>query len=120
MARLARVVVANLPHHVTQRGNARQSILRTDRQECRKTSRLSPIAVHAVERAMGAEGTFVAIHNRVSQSVPHLYVHVVPRRKGDGMHGFFWPRQKYPDPSTEREVAEAIRAVLAASQTSKP
>ncbi|HVB98277.1 MAG TPA: HIT family protein [Candidatus Dormibacteraeota bacterium] len=74
----------------------------------------------AVETAMGAEGTFVAINNRVSQSVPHLHVHVVPRRKGDGMRGFFWPRQKYPDASAERGVAEAIRAALAASQTSKP
>ena len=49
----------------------------------------------AVEQAMGADGTFVAINNRVSQSVPHLHVHIVPRRKKDGLRGFFWPRQKY-------------------------
>src|SRR5262249_23566634 len=51
----------------------------------------------AQERALGAEGSFVAINNRVSQSVPHLHVHVVPRRKKDGLRGFFWPRAKYKD-----------------------
>src|SRR5262245_41646629 len=49
----------------------------------------------AVERGLGADGTFVAMNNRVSQSVPHLHVHVVPRRKKDGLKGFFWPRTKY-------------------------
>lgn len=48
-----------------------------------------------VESAMEAEGTFIAINNRISQSVPHLHVHIVPRRKGDGLRGFFWPRTKY-------------------------
>ena len=48
-----------------------------------------------VETAMEAEGTFVAMNNRVSQSVPHLHVHVVPRRRKDGLKGFFWPRTKY-------------------------
>ena len=50
---------------------------------------------HAVQVAMGAEGTFVALNNKVSQSVPHLHVHVVPRRRKDGLRGFFWPRHKY-------------------------
>jgi len=54
------------------------------------------IISRAVESAMEAEGTFVAMNNRVSQSVPHLHVHVVPRKKGDGLKGFFWPRTKYP------------------------
>ncbi len=67
----------------------------------------------AVERAMNAEGTFVALNNRVSQSVPHLHVHVVPRRKGDGLRGFFWPRSKYPDAAAERKVAAAIRTAMA-------
>ena len=67
----------------------------------------------AVERAMKAEGTFVAINNRVSESVPHLHVHVVPRRKGDGLRGFFWPRTKYPDAAAEQKVAAAIRAAMA-------
>jgi histidine triad (HIT) family protein len=48
----------------------------------------------AVESAMGAEGSFVAMNNVVSQSVPHLHIHIVPRKKGDGLRGFFWPRQK--------------------------
>ena len=51
----------------------------------------------ALGEALGAEGTFVAVNNVVSQSVPHLHVHVVPRTKGDGLRGFFWPRTKYAD-----------------------
>lgn len=51
----------------------------------------------AVPAALGAQGTFVAMNNIVSQSVPHLHVHVVPRTKGDGLRGFFWPRRKYRD-----------------------
>ena len=61
----------------------------------------------AVERGMAAEGTFVAVNNRVSQSVPHLHTHVVPRTKGDGLRGFFWPRQKYA--SDEEMAATAAR-----------
>lgn len=68
----------------------------------------------AVERAFEAEGTFVAINNKVSQSVPHLHVHVVPRRKGDGLRGFFWPRTKYPDDAAMAETAERIRRTLGA------
>ena len=63
---------------------------------------------NAVERAMQAEGSFVAINNRVSQSVPHLHVHIVPRKKGDGLRGFFWPRQKYRDEEQMRQVQSAI------------
>jgi len=66
----------------------------------------------AVERGMQAEGTFVAINNRVSQSVPHLHVHIVPRKKGDGLRGFFWPRQKYRDEEQMRSVQAAIKAAL--------
>jgi histidine triad (HIT) family protein len=62
-----------------------------------------------VERGMEAEGTFVAINNRVSQSVPHLHVHVVPRRKKDGLRGFFWPRQAYKDEAEMKGAQEAIR-----------
>ncbi|WP_425309337.1 HIT family protein [Ammonicoccus fulvus] len=51
----------------------------------------------ALEDALGCTGTFVAVNNKVSQSVPHLHVHVVPRTKGDGLRGFFWPRVKYAD-----------------------
>lgn len=55
------------------------------------------LTARAIEEGLGAEGTFVAINNRVSQSVPHLHIHVVPRRRGDGIKGFFWPREKYRD-----------------------
>ncbi len=67
----------------------------------------------AVETAMSAEGSFVAINNRVSQSVPHLHVHIVPRRKGDGLRGFFWPRSKYSNEEEAAQTAEAIRKALA-------
>jgi len=62
----------------------------------------------AVEKGMAAEGSFVAINNRVSQSVPHLHIHIVPRRKGDGLKGFFWPRRPYPGPEAAREAQQAI------------
>ena len=66
----------------------------------------------AVEAGMGADGTFVAINNRVSQSVPHLHVHVVPRRRKDGLRGFFWPRQKYESDEAMEAAADAVRAAL--------
>jgi len=66
----------------------------------------------AVEKAMDAEGTFVAINNRVSQSVPHLHVHVVPRRKKDGLRGFFWPRQAHPDEKAMQAAQKAIREAM--------
>jgi histidine triad (HIT) family protein len=66
----------------------------------------------AVQSAMGAEGTFVAMNNRVSQSVPHLHVHVVPRRRKDGLKGFFWPRTKYKSFDEMVEVANRIASKL--------
>jgi histidine triad (HIT) family protein len=63
----------------------------------------------AVTAAMDADGTFVAVNNKVSQSVPHLHVHVVPRRRGDGLRGFFWPRRRYEDEAEMAAVAAAIR-----------
>lgn len=66
----------------------------------------------AVESAMDGDGTFVAINNRVSQSVPHLHVHVVPRRRKDGLRGFFWPRQPYAGDEERAAVAKRIRAAL--------
>lgn len=68
------------------------------------------LLARAVETALGAEGSFVAVNNRVSQSVRHLHVHVVPRRKGDGLKGFFWPRHPYPDEETAARVQEELRA----------
>ena len=67
----------------------------------------------AVESAMAAQGTFVAMNNRVSQSVPHLHVHIVPRRKGDGLKGFFWPRTKYKSVEEQTAVQHAIESSIA-------
>ena len=66
----------------------------------------------AVRRAIGSEGTFVALNNRVSQSVPHLHVHIVPRNRKDGLRGFFWPRNPYEDEAHMAAVAAAIRKEL--------
>ena len=74
------------------------------------------LLARAVELAMEAEGSFVAMNNRVSQSVPHLHVHIVPRRKKDGLKGFFWPRNKYESPGHVVEVQESIKSAIAAIQ----
>ena len=66
----------------------------------------------AVERGLAAEGTFVAMNNHVSQSVPHLHVHVVPRRKKDGLKGFFWPRTKYASDAEAESTRDRILAAL--------
>jgi histidine triad (HIT) family protein len=65
----------------------------------------------ALGEALGAQGTFVAMNNVVSQSVPHLHLHVVPRTRKDGLRGFFWPRTKYADGEMER-YADRIAAAL--------
>jgi histidine triad (HIT) family protein len=66
----------------------------------------------AVESGLEADGTFVAINNRVSQSVPHLHVHIVPRRRKDGLRGFFWPRTKYAGEDEMTEYATRIRSAV--------
>jgi histidine triad (HIT) family protein len=66
----------------------------------------------AVQATMGAAGTFVALNNTISQSVPHLHVHVVPRNRGDGLRGFFWPRTTYRDDAHASGVAASIRVAL--------
>jgi histidine triad (HIT) family protein len=68
--------------------------------------------VRAVQRALEAHGTFVAMNNIVSQSVPHLHVHVVPRRRKDGLRGFFWPRLRYASEEEAVEMAARIRAAF--------
>ncbi len=68
------------------------------------------LATAAVE-GLGAQGSFVAMNNTVSQSVPHLHLHVVPRTKGDGLRGFFWPRTKYADGEAE-DYAARLREAL--------
>ena len=72
----------------------------------------------ALEQAMAADGTFIAINNKVSQSVPHLHVHIVPRKRKDGLRGFFWPRQKYESDEQMREVRDRIRAAVKREQDS--
>ena len=72
------------------------------------TQRLS----RAVETGMKADGFFIAVNNRISQSVPHVHVHVVPRRKKDGLKGFFWPRYKYQGEEEMIRTREAIVAAL--------
>ncbi|MDP9799398.1 histidine triad (HIT) family protein [Catenuloplanes nepalensis] len=66
----------------------------------------------AVEAGLGAGGTFVAMNNRVSQSVPHLHAHVVPRTRGDGLRGFFWPRTRYSSPDEAAAYADKIKDAL--------
>jgi histidine triad (HIT) family protein len=66
----------------------------------------------AVQIAMKAQGIFIAMNNVVSQSIPHLHVHIVPRNKGDGLKGFFWPRQKYRDAQHMLETQEKIKRFL--------
>ena len=68
----------------------------------------------AIPEAMGKPGSFVALNNVVSQSVPHLHVHVVPRKPKDGLRGFFWPRSKYSSEEQMREVAASVRAAVEA------
>ena len=70
------------------------------------------LLARAVESGLEAEGTFVAMNNRVSQSVPHLHVHVVPRRRKDGLKGFFWPRTKYKDEDEMKVVQKKIASAL--------
>ena len=72
------------------------------------------LLARAMEEGLGADGSFVAINNRVSQSVPHLHVHVVPRRFKDGLRGFFWPRHKYESDAQAAEVAARLRETVAA------
>lgn len=69
----------------------------------------------AMPEAMSGDGTFVAVNNKVSQSVPHLHVHVIPRKFKDGLRGFFWPRQKYDDEAHAQAVAAAIRKAVEAA-----
>jgi len=68
----------------------------------------------AVMKGMKAEGVFVAVNNHVSQSVPHFHVHMVPRKKGDGLKGFFWPRRAYKDVEEMEAASHAVRGAIAA------
>jgi histidine triad (HIT) family protein len=70
------------------------------------------LLTRAVEMALEAEGSFVAMNNRVSQSVPHFHVHIVPRRRKDGLKGFFWPRNKYASEAEIVEVQKRIQSTI--------
>ena len=86
------------------------------------TALLTPLMVNAqilaraVERGLEAHGSFVAINNRISQSVPHLHIHVVPRRRKDGLKGFFWPRQPYKDEASIVAVQRTLQQAIAQMQ----
>ncbi len=70
------------------------------------------LLVCAMEQGLQAEGTFVAINNRISQSVPHVHIHIVPRHKKDGLKGFFWPRQRYQDEATILSIQHILRTTI--------
>ncbi len=84
------------------------------------TMTLLQVITRAVEAAVGAEGSHIAINNRVSQSVPHLHIHVVPRRRKDGLKGFFWPRKPYKDDEEMKAVREAIEREIRTLRDSDP
>ena len=71
----------------------------------------------AIEEGLQADGTFIAINNRVSQSVPHLHIHLVPRHRNDGLRGFFWPRQRYKDEAALLQMQETFRSAIARIQS---
>jgi histidine triad (HIT) family protein len=71
------------------------------------------LLARAMEQGLQAEGTFIAINNRISQSVPHLHIHIVPRHKKDGLKGFFWPRQHYQDETAILNIQSTIRTTVA-------
>jgi histidine triad (HIT) family protein len=77
------------------------------------------LLARAMEMGLGAEGSFVAVNNRISQSVPHLHVHVVPRRRQDGLRGFFWPRQRYASDAETAKVQALLREAISALRESK-
>lgn len=72
------------------------------------------IVAKAIEDGLEAQGSLIAINNKVSQSVPHLHVHVIPRRRGDGLKGFFWPRRPYRDKEEMAATRDKLRAAISA------
>jgi histidine triad (HIT) family protein len=77
------------------------------------------LLAQAVEEGLKADGSFVAINNRVSQSVPHVHIHIVPRHNKDGLKGFFWPRQRYKDQEEILRVQKTLRSAVAGLQFGK-
>lgn len=70
------------------------------------------LLARAMEKGLKAEGSFVAVNNRISQSVPHLHVHIIPRRKGDGLHGFFWPRYSYKNKAEILKIQNTLKSTI--------
>jgi histidine triad (HIT) family protein len=77
------------------------------------------LLARAVETAMQAEGTFVAMNNKISQSVPHLHVHIVPRRRKDGLRGFFWPRKRYGSAAEMKAAGRSVREAVEQVRSSR-
>ena len=75
------------------------------------------LLAEAIEKGLEADGSFVAINNRVSQSVPHLHIHIVPRRRKDGLKGFFWPRHHYKDQETIVSIQRTLQRAIAQLQS---
>ncbi len=106
---LGHTLVVPREHHVTL-GDLPASLLQAVMLAVQRISATIPAA-------LGAQGTFVAANNVVSQSVPHLHVHVVPRTKGDGLRGFFWPRRSYASDQERAFYAERLRAAMGTGPT---
>jgi histidine triad (HIT) family protein len=102
------VLLAPREHHETL-ADLPASLLRPLFEQVQRAS-------DAVISALEAHGSFVAINNTVSQSVPHLHVHVVPRRRKDGLRGFFWPRTRYVDDAEAESYADRLRAALGGTE----
>jgi len=113
-------VVAFLDHHPVFKGHTLvapvrhvDTLLELGEDEMVPLLTAAQRVARALSGALGAQGTFVAVNNVVSQSVPHLHVHVVPRTKGDGLRGFFWPRRRYAE-GEQLAYATLLREALAA------
>lgn len=78
------------------------------------------LLARAMEEALGAQGSFVAVNNKVSQSVAHLHVHVVPRSKGDGLKGFFWPRVDYAGDAERESIRKRLAAFMEKAEEARP
>ncbi len=94
------VLLSPREHYVT--------LLDLPKEMAEKTMLTLQLLARAVEAALHAEGSFIAINNRVSQTVPHLHIHIVPRKRRDGLKGFFWPRHRYGDDTAK----EAVRGTI--------
>jgi histidine triad (HIT) family protein len=90
----------------------RAALVDLARDELEPLFRAAQVISAAMGPVLASEGTFVALNDRVSQSVPHVHLHVVPRRKGDGLRGFFWPRHKYSSDEEAAALAARLRGAI--------